>query len=63
MLRALPLEVAFNADEKVYLDYMQDVFNITLHFAAWNILLAGYISLRYYGGSGAMCPVLMAASS
>jgi hypothetical protein len=51
--KARSLEVAFDADQTQYLDYVNDLFRLIDNFAAQNILYGGYISLRYCGKSEA----------
>jgi hypothetical protein len=55
--KALSIEVAFNADTTEYQEYIQIVFDNIKAFAAQNILLGAYISLRYCGGSEALLAI------
>jgi hypothetical protein len=55
--KALSIEVAFNADDTVYLDYLTAVFNKIDAFAQQNILTGAYISLRYCAGSEALLAI------
>jgi hypothetical protein len=52
--KSLSLEVAFNADDTAYIDYISAVFNLINKFASQKILTGAYISLRYCGGSDAL---------
>jgi hypothetical protein len=51
--RARSLEVAFDADQTTYIDYISTVIGLINNFASQNILYGGYISLRYCGKSEA----------
>jgi hypothetical protein len=56
--KARSLEVAFNADDTTYLDFLNlDVFDIIDQFAQQNVLYGGYISLRYCAGSSALLAI------
>ncbi len=47
----------FNADDTVYLDYIQAVFGLIDKFASNDILTGAYISLRYCAGSQALLAI------
>ncbi len=49
--KALSLEVAFNADDTAYQDYVTALFALIDGYASQNILVGAYISLRFCGGS------------
>jgi len=51
--KARSLEVAFDADQTTYLDYVNQIFGLIDNFASQNILYGGYISLRYCAKSEA----------
>ena len=55
--KALSLEVAFNADDPAYLDYISAVFKRIDDFAKQNILTGAYTSLRYCAGSDALLAI------
>jgi hypothetical protein len=55
--KAMSLEVAFDAEDTVYLDYVQRLFELIDGFASANILVGAYISLRYCAGSGALLAI------
>jgi hypothetical protein len=52
--KALSLEVAFDADNTTYQDFLQALFGQIDSFLANSKLYGGYISLRYCGGSDAL---------
>jgi hypothetical protein len=55
--KALSMEVAFNADDTAYVDYIHAVFEKIDNYAAQNIVVGAYISLRYCGGSQALLAI------
>lgn len=56
--KARSLEVAFNADDTGYIDYLNnDIFGLINSFSGQNMLFGGYISLRYCGGSGGLLAI------
>ena len=55
--KALSLEVAFDAEGSAYLDYIQRLFDLINNFAAENILVGAYISLRFCAGSAALLAI------
>jgi hypothetical protein len=55
--KARSLEVAFDADQTTYVDYVNKVFQLIDNFASQNILYGGYISLRYCGKSEALLAI------
>jgi FAD/FMN-containing dehydrogenase len=55
--KALSIEVAFDADGAAYLGYIRTVFGLIDVFAAQNILVGAYISLRYCAGSSALLAI------
>jgi len=55
--KALSIEVAFNADDSAFANYVQAVFGLIDGFASQNILAGAYISLRFCGGSNALLAI------
>jgi hypothetical protein len=55
--KALSIEVAFNADTNDYINYVDTVLQQIKEFAAQQILVGAYISLRYCGGSEAFLAI------
>ncbi len=55
--KALSIEVAFNADTTEYQAYIQILFDNIKAFAAQDILVGAYISLRYCSGSEALLAI------
>jgi hypothetical protein len=55
--KALSIEVAFNADGTEYLGYIQAVFAQIQVFAAQNLLVGAYISLRFCAASSALLAI------
>jgi hypothetical protein len=55
--KALSLEVAFDADATEYQQYIQILFDNIKSFAAQDILVGAYISLRYCSGSEALLAI------
>lgn len=55
--KALSLEVAFNADETEYVDYVNEVLAMIDSLATQNVLVGAYISLRFCGQSAALLAI------
>jgi hypothetical protein len=55
--KALSMEVAFNADDTAYLDFVDAVFEDIQTFLSQNTLVGAYISLRYCHGSDALLAI------
>ena len=55
--KARSLEVAFDADNTEYLDYIKTIIGLIDDFKTQDILYGGYISLRYCGRSEALLAI------
>ncbi len=55
--KARSLEVAFNADDTGYIDYINRVFGLIDQFKSQSVLYGGYISLRYCKKSQALLAI------
>jgi hypothetical protein len=55
--KARSLEVAFNADDTRYLDYIDRVFSLIDSFKSQSTLYGGYISLRYCAKGSALLAI------
>jgi hypothetical protein len=55
--KAKSLEVAFDASNSGYLNFVSSVFDKIAEFAGQQIIYGGYISLRYCGGSSALLAI------
>ncbi|MBV8197970.1 MAG: FAD-binding protein [Candidatus Eremiobacteraeota bacterium] len=55
--KARSLEVAFNADDTTYINYINTVFGLIEDFKSQNVLYGGYLSLRFCKESQALLAI------